>query len=49
VLGERERFQKSQAAAPEHDDHRAQTPPVTVVASEAHDRDDLLDRRRVGW
>jgi hypothetical protein len=48
VLGGRERFVNAQAAAPEHDDQRAQSPPVPVLAGEAHDRDDLLDRRRVG-
>jgi hypothetical protein len=47
VLGERERLVNAQAAAPEHDDHRAQPPPVAVRAREAHNRDDLLDRRRV--
>jgi hypothetical protein len=48
VLCERERFVDTQAAAPEHDDQRAQAPPVAVLPGEAHDRDDLLDRRRVG-
>ena len=48
VLCERERFVDAQAAAPEHDDQRAQAPPVAVLPGKAHDRDDLLDRRRVG-
>ena len=48
VLCERERFVDAQAAAPEHDDQRAQAPPVAVPPGEAHHRDDLLDRRRVG-
>ena len=49
VLSQRERRANAQTAAPEHDDQRAQAPPVAVLPGEAHDRDDLLDRRRVGW
>jgi hypothetical protein len=48
LLGERERFVDARAAAPEHDDHRAQPPPVTVLGRVSHDGDDLLDGRRVG-
>jgi hypothetical protein len=44
VLGERERLLDAQPGAPEHDDHRAQPPPVAVVAGVAHDGDDLVNR-----
>ena len=47
-LGERERFVDPQAGAPEHDDQPAQPLAVQRVAGGAHDRDDLLDRRRIG-
>jgi hypothetical protein len=49
VLGERERFVNAQSAAPEHDDHCAQAPAVTVIGGVAHHGDDLLHRGRVGW
>jgi hypothetical protein len=48
VLGERQCFVDAQSAAPEHDDHGAQPPAVAVIGGVAHDRDDLLHRRRVG-
>src|SRR5215218_7873298 len=41
VLGQGERLLDAQPGAPEHDDHRAQPPPVAVVAGMAHDGDDL--------
>jgi len=47
VLAERERLVNAQAAAPEHDDHPAEPPPVAVLARVAHHRDDLIDRRRI--
>ena len=48
ALCECERFVNAQAAAPEHNDHRAQPPAVTVTRGVPHDRDDLLDGRWVG-
>jgi hypothetical protein len=48
VLGERERFLDAQPGAPQDDDHRAHAPAVTVIGGVAHDRHDLLHRRRVG-
>jgi hypothetical protein len=48
VLGERERFLDAQPGAPQHDDHRAQAPAVTVIRGVAHHRYDLIDRRRIG-
>jgi len=47
-LGERERLVDRQAGAPQHDDQAAQPATVDAVAGAAHDRNDLLDRRRVG-
>jgi hypothetical protein len=44
VLGERERFVNPQSAAPEHDDHCAQAPAVTVTGGVTHHGDDLLHR-----
>jgi hypothetical protein len=38
----------AQPGAPEHDDHRAQPPAVSVIGGVAHDGDDLVDRRWVG-
>jgi hypothetical protein len=48
VLGQRERLVYAQAGAPQHDDHRSQSPAVAVIGRVAHHRDDLVDRRRVG-
>ena len=47
-LGERERFADSQAATPKDDDERTEPDPVCIITRCAHDRDDLLDRRRIG-
>jgi len=49
VLGERERFLDPEPGTPQHDDHRAQPPAVTIVGRVAHDRHDLIDSGRVGW
>jgi hypothetical protein len=49
VLGERERFPDAHPGAPQDDDHRSHAPAVTVIGGVAHDRHDLLHRRRVGW
>jgi hypothetical protein len=38
----------AQAGPPQHHDQAAQPAAVDGVAGAAHDRDDLLDRRRVG-
>ena len=46
-LGERERFADPQAGAPQDDDQRTESDPVGIIARCAHDRDDLLDRRRI--
>jgi len=46
-LGERERLTDPQAGAPEHDDQAAQPATVDTVTGEAHQADDLLDRRRI--
>src|SRR5215218_5223097 len=48
VLGERERLLDAQPGTPQHDDHRAQPPAVTVIGGVAHHRDDLLHGRWVG-
>jgi hypothetical protein len=47
VLGERERFVDAQTGAPEHDDHRAQPEPVTIVGGVAHHANDLVDSGQV--
>src|SRR3954466_4651107 len=47
-LVERQRLVNPQARAPQHDDQPAQAATVAPVAGSAHDRDDLLDGRRVG-
>jgi hypothetical protein len=47
-LAERERFVDAQAGAPQHHNQSAKPPPVHTVAGDPHDRDDLLDDRRVG-
>jgi hypothetical protein len=47
VLGEPERFLDAQPGAPQDDDHRLHAPAVTVIGGMAHDRHDLLHRRRV--
>jgi hypothetical protein len=47
VLGEGERLLDAQPRAPQHDDHRAHAPAVTVIGGVAHDRHDLLQGRRV--
>jgi len=46
-LGERERLVDPQPGTPEHDDQPVEAIAVPGVASVAHDRDDLIDRRRV--
>ena len=38
----------AKAGTPEYDDYPAQPDPIRVIPDGAHDRDDLLDRRRVG-
>ena len=48
-LGEIERFLDAQPGAPEHDDQPAGASAMYAVAAAAHDRDDLLGARRVGW
>jgi hypothetical protein len=48
-LREIERLLDSQTGAPEHDDQRACPRAVHAVAAAAHDRDDLLSARWVGW
>ena len=47
-LGERERLVDAQPGPPQHHDQAAQPAAVRVVAGRAHDRDDLLDLRRIG-
>jgi hypothetical protein len=46
---QRECFVDANTGAPQHDDQPAQPPAVQTVAGDAHDRDDLLDGRRIGW
>jgi len=45
---ERQRLVDPQARAPQHDDQAARAATMAPVAGGAHDRDDLLDGRRVG-
>jgi hypothetical protein len=45
----RERFVDTKTGPPQHDDQPAQPPAVQIIAGDAHDRDDLLDGRRIGW
>ena len=47
ALLERERLADPQPGTPEQDDQRAESLAVGAVADGAHDRDDLLDGRRV--
>jgi hypothetical protein len=47
-LCQRKRLADAQARAPQHDDQAAQPAAVHGVASAAHDRNDLLDRGRIG-
>jgi hypothetical protein len=47
-LVQRERFLDPQRRAPQHDDQRAGAQPVAAVPGSAHDRDDLIDGRRIG-
>jgi hypothetical protein len=42
-----ERLADAQPGAPRHDDQATQPHGVRIVACGAHDRDDLLDRRRI--
>src|SRR3954469_21361399 len=42
MLGQRERLLDAQPGAPDHDNHRAQPPPVAVRAGVTHDGDDLV-------
>ena len=46
-LGQRERLLDSQPRAPEHHDQGVDAMPMAIVPGLAHDRDDLIDRRRV--
>ena len=46
-LGQRERLLDAQPRAPEHHDQGVDAMPVAIVRGLAHDRDDLIDRRRV--
>jgi hypothetical protein len=48
VLGDGDRLVDAQPRAPEQHDQRPQTGAVDTVAGLAHDRDDLLDRGRIG-
>ena len=48
ALLERERLADPQSGAPEHDDEAAESGALGVIAYRTHDRDDLLDRRRIG-
>jgi hypothetical protein len=48
AFGEGERLADAQAGAPQDHDQRPQAQPVRGVAGAAHDRNDLLDRRRIG-
>jgi hypothetical protein len=48
ALLKRERFADPQSGAPEQDDQHAEPVTVGAVTDCAHDRDDLLDRWRVG-
>jgi hypothetical protein len=45
-LSERERFADPKAGAPQNDDHRMKPDAAGIIRC-THDRDDLLDRRRV--
>jgi hypothetical protein len=47
-LGERERFADPEPGSPEQRDQRSGPQTVRCVAGGAHDRDDLIGRRRVG-
>jgi hypothetical protein len=47
-LVERERLVDSHARSPQHDDQGAQPAAVAPVTGRAHDRDHLLDGRRIG-
>ena len=47
-LGQRQRLIYPQPGAPQHDNHRAQAVPVMITPGLAHDRDELIDRRRIG-
>jgi hypothetical protein len=48
VLGQSERLIDAQPGAPEQHDQRAHPRAVDAVAGQTHDRDDLLDRGRIG-
>jgi hypothetical protein len=47
-LGQRERFLDAQASAPQHDDQTANPSAMDAGPGLAHDRNDLLSRRRIG-
>ena len=47
-LGQRQRLLNPQPGAPQHDDQRVETMAVASMRSLAHDRHDLIGRRRVG-
>lgn len=47
-LGKIQRLADPKPGAPQHHDQGAQPCAVRTVAGGAHDRDDLLDRRRIG-
>ena len=47
-LGEREGLVDPNARAPQHNDQTPHPPAVTAISGLAHDRDDLVDRGRIG-
>jgi hypothetical protein len=47
-LRERKGLVDPNARAPQHNDQTAHPPAVTSVSGLAHDRDDLVDRGRIG-
>ena len=47
ALGQREGFADPKARSPQHNDHAAQPHAVRTVSRSTHDRDDLVDARRV--
>jgi hypothetical protein len=48
-FGEGERFLGAQPGAPRDHDQAAQPAAVRAIAGGAHDGDDLLILRRIGW
>jgi hypothetical protein len=47
-LGEREGLVDPNARAPQHNDQTTHPPAVASVSDLTHDRDDLVDRGRIG-